>query len=477
MGSGTYDDDEGLRTRAIHHVQRVEPFAYRGSLSADEVRAGKWKADRLPEPSSPGVHPLLDAKGKIRECVNRTPVVVALDVTRSRGQDSRVVYDNLPHLVRDLRRGNLVDDVAISFAAVGDVSAGDKAPIQVGQFEADNRLDEALRQVWIEEGGGGGGQESYELLAAYYARFSHLHCLLERRKGFFFFLGDEAPYEQVSALQVKHVLGHNVPRDIPTDEIFRELQEKYHVFFLCPQRTRAQRKADIDAEMKQRVLGKGGRYDNVDIRLSLLWNDHNDLDISIVPPSGERIYHGRKRSACGGWLDVDMNVRGETSRPVENIQWAKGLAQPGRYRVYVQNYRYHETDRRPIPFRAELEVQGRVEQISRVISEKGETGSASELLLWEFNYDPQRQALTNEAADANYDDNVILERWKDLLPVSHILRVLDPASLTDVIGGVMAVAAGLEPEEYVAQLGKRCTKPRQVIDVLRPLWNAWGDNP
>jgi len=47
-----------------------------------------------------------------------------------------------------------------------------------------------------------------------------------------------------------------------------------------------------------------------------------------------------------------MNVGGETTKPVENVRWAKGKARPGTYRVFVQNFRFHEklAKRDRIPF-------------------------------------------------------------------------------------------------------------------------------
>ena len=59
---------------------------------------------------------------------------------------------------------------------------------------------------------------------------------------------------------------------------------------------------------------------------------------------------------CGGFLDVDMNVRGETTKPVENVRWAKGAAKKGRYRVYIQNYSFKEPDQAPTPYKVEIEV-------------------------------------------------------------------------------------------------------------------------
>ena len=108
------------------------------------------------------VHPALSPQGTVREVNNPTPIVVALDVTRSRGDDTKVMYEKLPMFIGQIDLHGYVAGAGISFAAIGDATI-DKAPLQVGQFEADNRLDEVLEKFWLEEGGGGTGQESYEL--------------------------------------------------------------------------------------------------------------------------------------------------------------------------------------------------------------------------------------------------------------------------------------------------------------------------
>ncbi|MCE9597144.1 MAG: hypothetical protein K8S54_04175 [Spirochaetia bacterium] len=45
------------------------------------------------------VHAILNIRGKTRECKNETPIVVALDVTRSRGDDTKIVYEKLPTFI------------------------------------------------------------------------------------------------------------------------------------------------------------------------------------------------------------------------------------------------------------------------------------------------------------------------------------------------------------------------------------------
>jgi hypothetical protein len=146
--------------------------------------------------------------------------------------------------------------------------------------------------------------------------------------------------------------------------------------------------AGIDAEMKRRVEGAGGQYEGVDIRASLLWDNRNDLDLHVITPRGEHIYFGSKRSNCGGWLDVDMNVRGETTTPVENIRWARGAAPRGHYRIYVQNYRFHEPGRQPTPFKVEVEISGEIYHFTGVVSPRQETGAASDYTVFEFDHEP-----------------------------------------------------------------------------------------
>ena len=251
MGGGSYSGDVAQRTR---------------STSESIVRA---RSQRASASERRECHPDLNPKGKNRECADSvehpktTPIVVAMDVTRSRGEDIAVIYGKLPMFIGQIIMKNYVPDPTISFAAVGDASSGDKAPIQVGQFESDNRLDEILSKIWLEMGGGGTGQESYELTAYYYALHSILACNRRGKKGYFFFIGDEGFYPIVAKDQIKVWIGDDVPRDLPAVDVFRKLQEKHHVFFIYPQKTWEERRADIDAEMQQRVEAAGGLYRGV----------------------------------------------------------------------------------------------------------------------------------------------------------------------------------------------------------------------
>ncbi|BCO16235.1 hypothetical protein_gp182 [Bacillus phage vB_BceM_WH1] len=115
--------------------------------------------------------------------------------------------------------------------------------------------------------------------------------------------------------------------------------------------------AGVDAEIKKRVEGAGGRYENNALRVSLSWENYTDLDIHGTTPGKEHICYSNKRSNCGGQLDVDANGGRPTTRtPVENIRWARD-PKNGRYRFFVHNY--CERDNGKTPFKVELEVKGK----------------------------------------------------------------------------------------------------------------------
>ena len=473
MGGGSYDTETATAIRSTNR----DVFTYQGYTGAPNPAAQR------------SVHPDLNPHGKTRECMNLTPIVVAMDVTRSRGDDSRVIYAKLPMFIGQIELKNYVPGPAISFAAIGDVTA-DRAPLQVGQFEADNRLDDVLGKIWLEEGGGGSGQESYELAAYYYARHTRLASHDRGEKGFFFFLGDEGFYPKVDLAQAQRLLGHQPPESVQQDErgqiwpgethldsaaIFAELQQKFHTFLIFPQKSLAERRRDIDAEIKQRVEAAGGRYEGVDIRASLLWNNTNDLDLHVIAPSGEHIYYAHKKSQCGGWLDVDMNVRGETTKPVENVQWTRGTAPAGRYKVFVQNYRFHERDAQPTEFRVEIEINGKLQHFEAVISRKQETGPASDTPILEFDYDPSERQPEDPAAlargpYASYQDDVILKQWQAVLPPGHILKIEDPKAIIDVMLGVLAiVGGGADLDTFIADMRGRSQSDLRQDQAVRTL--------
>ncbi len=217
MGGGSYDVHVGCSTRTR------DPGAFDSG----------WDPDLGSRHGSGAVHDELDPKGVTRECCQETPIVVALDVTGSHFEEANLIFNRLPEFFGILQARGYVPEPAVSFAAVGDATC-DSVPLQVGQFETDNRLDEVLSKIRLEGGGGGGMKETYELAAYYYATKSVLTGLPPGKKGYFFFLGDEAFYPVVARRYIRDILGDTQAEDVPAEEAFRLLHEKYHVYFIFP---------------------------------------------------------------------------------------------------------------------------------------------------------------------------------------------------------------------------------------------------
>lgn len=131
------------------------------------------------------------------------------------------------------------------------------------------------------------------------------------------------------------------------------------------------RTAQFAAEFRSRLAREGAK--SGDVQISLLWNNYNDLDLHVNCPSGERIYFGHRQSACGGELDVDMNVSPTSIEPVENVVWPAGAAPDGQYAVFVHEFKNHGSRTRPgcqdpTPFRVAVSQSGFVEEVSGTIS-------------------------------------------------------------------------------------------------------------
>ncbi len=94
----------------------------------------------------------------------------------------------------------------------------------------------------------------------------------------------------------------------------------------------------LSDSFEARLAAAGAR--SGDIRISLMWNNVNDIDLHVFDPRGDQIFYLNRRVRSGGELDIDRNAqRPLTRRPVENVYWPENGAPPGTYKVYVHHYR------------------------------------------------------------------------------------------------------------------------------------------
>ncbi|DAC50508.1 MAG TPA: hypothetical protein HA340_03605 [Candidatus Thalassarchaeaceae archaeon] len=93
------------------------------------------------------------------------------------------------------------------------------------------------------------------------------------------------------------------------------------------------------SDFHERLSREGGQTGQVQV--SLIWDNVNDLDLSVICPSGERISFDNNVSKCGGQLDVDMNESPTSDKPVENVYWPSDSAPKGEYKVIIEHFEQH----------------------------------------------------------------------------------------------------------------------------------------
>ncbi|MGY0236810.1 hypothetical protein [Longispora urticae] len=222
MGSGRWDTNVYDAAKSYRAATGTSAFAYSDSGARD-------------------VHPTLDPHGvDVRESRDSdehprsTAIAVLFDVTGSMGHVPRTLQTKLPELFGLLLRKGYVTDPQILFGAVGDATC-DRVPLQIGQFESDNRMDDHLANIVLEGGGGGQRTESYELAMYFMARHTSLDCYDKRgRKGYLFLIGDEMPYAGVKPKEVRKVVGDKLAEPVPVAAIVAELRQRYEVYYILP---------------------------------------------------------------------------------------------------------------------------------------------------------------------------------------------------------------------------------------------------
>lgn len=221
MGSGRWSTDVYDAAARYRAATGASAFAYSDGGARD-------------------AHPALDPRDVMRESRDSAEhpeslaIAVLFDVTGSMRRVPRALQAKLPQLLGLLLRQGYVEHPQIMFGAIGDATC-DRAPLQVGQFESDNRMDDDLGRILLEGGGGGQKTESYELAMYFMARHTATDCFGERgKRGYLFLIGDEMAYPRVKRAEANAVIGDWPPGDIPLARIVAEVTRAWDTYYILP---------------------------------------------------------------------------------------------------------------------------------------------------------------------------------------------------------------------------------------------------
>lgn len=188
-----------------------------------------------------GLDENLDPKSvKIRESrdsddnPDSTAIIVGLDVTGSMSSVlDAMAKTGLNTLVSEIYDRRPVSDPHVMCMGIGDAEMGDRAPLQVTQFEADIRIAEQLEKIYLERGGGGNGYESYALAWYFAATHTSTDCFEKRqKKGYLFTVGDEDPTPYLLKGDIERVCGDVVEADLKLHDILTMASRQWEIFHL-----------------------------------------------------------------------------------------------------------------------------------------------------------------------------------------------------------------------------------------------------
>lgn len=230
MGSGHWSTGDYEAQEAYRRARGIDDFQYSATTRRTDPRL--WRAAPELEP----FRAFRESRDSA-EHPHSTPIAVLFDVTGSMGEVPIHLQQQLPALLRLLVDGRYAPDPQILFGAIGDADS-DRVPLQIGQFESDNRMDEQLRLIFLEGCGGGQQSESYDLAAWFFLHRVATDAWEHRgRKGYLFIIGDEMNKPILKARHLREVLGTQEREDVNVATLYAKLQERWNVYFVLPRMT------------------------------------------------------------------------------------------------------------------------------------------------------------------------------------------------------------------------------------------------
>lgn len=180
----------------------------------------------------------MDIKGKIRESrdseehPNAFPIIIGLDVTGSMGTiPKKLITKGFPELMQKIMNEG-VEHAQVCFMGYGDNEC-DQAPIQVGQFETSDELQEEwLKSIYLEGGGGANDGEATGLVWYVAARHTSIDSVEKHnKKGVLITIGDEPVLENIPKKDLDSLFG-NSQSNVSVTEILNEARKNWNVFHI-----------------------------------------------------------------------------------------------------------------------------------------------------------------------------------------------------------------------------------------------------
>lgn len=236
MGGGHYDSKLYTSAATFRMSSGTRDFAHSDTVMSSPKHERKAHNELDPRKIKDTVNHVRESRDS-KEHPETRAVAMFFDVTGSMETVPQIFQKNLNKLMSLLVLKGKIEHPQVLIGAIGDATC-DSIPLQISQFESDNRIDEDIRKIVLEGGGGGQMTESYELALYAIARLTVTDCWEKRgQKGYLFLSGDEMPYPVVKKDEVNRIFGVGEQADILIEDIIKEVQEKWEIYFIIPEHT------------------------------------------------------------------------------------------------------------------------------------------------------------------------------------------------------------------------------------------------
>jgi len=181
--------------------------SYNAANTAGKTRAQVFTSSSMKDAYNPALINVRESRDSA-DNPNSSNILLGCDVTGSMGMIAeQLMRTDIIRIAEGIYDRKPLPDPHIGVLAIGDAYS-DRAPLQATQFEADIRLADQVRELWLEGNGGGNGGESYSLAHLFAATKTVADAYEKRgRKGFLITIGDEPIHDRVEGDQLARIMG------------------------------------------------------------------------------------------------------------------------------------------------------------------------------------------------------------------------------------------------------------------------------